>query len=71
MLGAGLLIFGTFFNFFWLVSLLTVTPIQVPRTAETNLGRLVEVGIFILFTLLPLAVQFAGAKIYYLGRRVK
>jgi hypothetical protein len=70
MLGAGLLIFGTLFNIFWLVSIITVRPTQVYSVGENNIGRLVEAGILILFIVLPLAVQFAGAKIYHLGRQV-
>jgi hypothetical protein len=68
-LGAGLVFFGAALNLFWIVSILAARNLYSPETVRTDIGRLVEAGIIVLFTLMMAAVEFAGAKIYQLGRK--
>lgn len=69
MLGAGLIFFGAFLNIFWIVSILAAKNRFAPEAVQTDAGRLVEAGIIILFTLMMAAAEFAGTKIYQIGRR--
>jgi hypothetical protein len=67
-LGAGLIFFGSALNLFWIMSIVAARLRFEPDSVRTDTGRLVEAGMVLLFTLMMLAVIFAGAKIYQTGR---
>ncbi len=67
-LGAGLVFFGAALNLFWIMSIVAARLRFEPESVRTDTGRLVEAGIVLLFTLMMLAIIFAGVKIYQAGR---
>jgi hypothetical protein len=70
VLGMALIFFGFCGNIFWWLSILAAKTPRVPGQNGTTTGYLVEAGIIALFTFLVVVIEFAGLKIYSLGRKL-